>query len=165
MLLLYTTSINCLPLVNTVLNGINVFCFLSSLLLLPQPPRLCLTPTCHLSILTLYHMRACLFIWFEKFHWRRKEDERGPLSILYVIKSFSTNLSQKLQELYILFLEDRLGSPKQFGRHMRRNFGWVFFYQIKECQQIGWKVADIAVDEQNKAFAMVPISSGQQRYL
>jgi hypothetical protein len=35
-------------------NGANVFCFLSSLPLFPQPPRQCLDPTCHLSALNLH---------------------------------------------------------------------------------------------------------------
>ncbi len=64
--------------------GASVFCFLSSLPLLSQPPRQCLAPICHLSTLNLHCIAgAGLPIHMTReVSWDQKEDECGPLSIL-----------------------------------------------------------------------------------
>ncbi len=74
-------------------NGANVFCFLYSFS--PQPPRQCLGPPCHLSI--VLPMLACLIIWSERFRGIQKEDDRGPLSIQFtLIQCISSVTHQQL---------------------------------------------------------------------
>ncbi len=46
----------------------------------PQPPRLIPVISLFLTT-TVWAVRACLSIWWERFRESQKEDERGPLSI------------------------------------------------------------------------------------
>ncbi len=62
----------------------NLFTFLSSLPLLRQPPRQCLSPTCYLFTFNLHCIATCLSIWSERFRGMIKEDEHGPLSIFFL---------------------------------------------------------------------------------
>ncbi len=56
--------------------GANVFCFLSSLPLLPQAITVVMAPKCHLSTLNwqCIPLRACLSIWLERFRGSQKEE-------------------------------------------------------------------------------------------
>ncbi len=80
-------------------NGANVFCFLSSLPLLP--PATTAVFVSYLSSLyiltnTVSRVRACLSIWSERFYGSQKEDETGPLSKLFldVLLVFSSLVAQ-----------------------------------------------------------------------
>ncbi len=62
-------------------NGVNGFCFLSSLP--PSPPAATTARSCHLSTLYLHWspVRAFLSIWYKRFRGNQNEDNRVSASI------------------------------------------------------------------------------------
>jgi hypothetical protein len=119
----------------------NVFCFLSSLPLLPpQPPRQCLAPTCHLYLftlnLTLYRRfrPACPYDW-RGFVETKKEMIVGLLlvfnplcTVLTPLKIMNLVIASPLHQLCILGGGGEYPPPRNkgdFPPYTKMKSGWT----------------------------------------
>jgi hypothetical protein len=83
-----------------------VFCFLSSLPLLPQPPRQCLGPTCHLSTLNKYFIAGADLPnhMMGEVSWDPKRRRLYVFSPLCFVISFAYSCGEERGTYYLLRL-------------------------------------------------------------